>query len=242
MLLLAFVTCSPALAQGEKKAYCVLIDNTGSLRSQFPQVLAISKGIVRYTQQRGLTSVFNFRPGPNNKGKPSAVIAPGIEWSQDRNALDNYVDSLAVQPGQTTLFDAIYSIAEKLNAKADVGLNALEGKVLILITDGDDRSSQVKEKQLIQTLKGSGITVYAVGLTQALDEIERFTEKKNLRKRAETFLTKIAKETGGHAIFPASREIDVDNCLRELFAGHSPAPTQSDNGMHPTANQRLSYR
>lgn len=43
-------------------------------------------------------------------------------------------------------------------------------KVLILITDGEDRESKIKEKQLIAELKQNQIKVYAVGLVQELDE------------------------------------------------------------------------
>ncbi|MBA2526734.1 MAG: hypothetical protein H0V18_13275 [Pyrinomonadaceae bacterium] len=55
--------------------------------------------------------------------------------------------------------DAIYSIAEILNAKVNLDKDTFAGKAIILLTDGEDRVSKIKEKQLIQALKESGIKV-----------------------------------------------------------------------------------
>ncbi len=75
------------------------------------------------------------------------------------NILDSYIDNLAIEAGQTTLMDAIYSIAEILNAKVNLDKDTFAGKAIILLTDGEDRVSKIKEKQLIQALKESGIKV-----------------------------------------------------------------------------------
>ena len=108
-LLAALLTLSlstSALAQGEKKiAYGILIDNTGSLRSQFELVRNLSKGIVEHTHQRGPISLFPFKtqgPAPSD----GAVISLGIEWSQDKNTLDKYIDGILLCPGKQDLWMA----------------------------------------------------------------------------------------------------------------------------------------
>lgn len=101
-----------AFAQSEKKAaYGILIDNTRSLQTQFPEVLMIGKGIVEQIHNRGLVSLFIFEPQRVDKRNSFAMITPGTEWSQDKNLLGNYIENLAVVPGQTTLMDAINSMA-----------------------------------------------------------------------------------------------------------------------------------
>jgi uncharacterized protein YegL len=217
-LLLALVLSAVTFAQSEKRvAYGVLIDNTGSLRTQFNFVKALGKGLIEHILQRGSVSLFNFTTqgdAPNGL----AIVTSGVEWSQDKAILNNYIDGLMVKPGRTALFDAIYSIAENVNAKASLDKDAFDSKVIILITDGEDRVSKVKEKQLIEKLKESGIKVYSIGLVQEL-EFEGGLMNKSPKAKAEDFFKKSSKETGGNFIFPKSNKVDVDSLLNELFAG-----------------------
>jgi uncharacterized protein YegL len=146
-----------------------------------------------------------------------AVIISGVEWSQDKPALDTYMDSLLIVPGQTTLMDAIHSMAEQLNTKANLDKDAFGEKVIYLITDGEERESRIKEKQLIQILKESGIRVYAVGLIKELNNVGGVIQKAP-KEKAVSFLEKITKETGGRVVFPKSKKNDVRVLLNELFA------------------------
>jgi hypothetical protein len=210
-LVLTLVFFHTAIAQTEKNvAYSILIDNTGSLRSQFNEVVRISKGIVEHIHQRGPVSLFNFR-AQGDQRNPLAIITPGTEWSQDKELLERYIDGLFVVPGQTTLMDAINSVAGQISDN-----DASRGKIILLITDGEDRVSKIKEHQLITTLKESGIKVYAVGLVKELDKGGGFIRKAP-KERAINFLTKITKETGGRVVFPKSEKDDVGGLLSELF-------------------------
>ena len=215
-LLIALFIPVLAFAQIEKKAaYSVLIDNTGSLRTQLVNVQILAKAIVQNTSQRGVISLFNFETQRDSK-KAFAVATSGTKWSQDKNALEKYIDGLESVGGQTTLFDAIRSTAKTTDAKANA--DNLTEKTIILITDGEDRTSEVKEKQLITELKESGIKVYAIGLVQEL-ETEGALIQKSARSKATNFLKKVTKETGGNAIFPKLREnTKAEDLLTELFA------------------------
>lgn len=158
-LFLPLLLSDSAIAQNDKKvAYAILVDKTGSLRSQFTQVKMLGKGVVKHIHQNGSISLFNFMT-QSTKSDPLALVKSGVEWSQDKNILDSYIDNLAIEAGQTTLMDAIYSIAEILNAKVSLDKDTFAGKAIILLTDGEDRVSKIKEKQLIQALKESGIKV-----------------------------------------------------------------------------------
>jgi uncharacterized protein YciU (UPF0263 family) len=211
-VLLILVLSSATFAQTEKRiAYGVLIDNTGSLRSQFGYVVELGKGVVERIHERGPVSLFNFTSVKNGP----AVVTAGTEWSQNKAALDNYIDSLFVEPGQTTLFDAINSMAEKINIKVNLEKDVFSDKVIVLITDGEDRVSKIKEKQLIEKLKESGIKVYALGLVQELVSEGVF---RGPREKATDFLKKVAKETGGRAVFLESNKEDPNSVLNELFA------------------------
>jgi len=71
------------------------------------------------------------------------------------------------------------------------------------------------EPLVIKELKATGVKVYAIGLIRQLDADTLI--RISPRERAETFLTKITKETGGRAVFPKSKKIDVDGLLNELL-------------------------
>jgi phosphopentomutase len=203
-------------AQSENKAvYGVLIDNTGSLRPQFGNIQILGKAIVKNVNERGIISLFNFETQGDSK-KPFAVVTSGTEWSQDKNALEKYIYGLQSVGGQTTLLDAIRSIGKTIGAKANA--EKLSEKIIVLITDGEDRTSEVKEKQLIKELKESGVKVYAIGLVQELDAERGFTQESS-RRKATNFLKKVTKETGGNAIFPKLEETTkAEDLLTELFA------------------------
>ena len=215
-LLLVLGLSTSAFAQAERKvAHAILIDNTGSLRSQFGEVLTLSKGIVERTHHLGPISLFNFTTSGDKKN-PSAVITTGIEWTQNTVLLNDYMDRLFVVPGQTTLMDAIDSMVAQLQMKANLEKDGIGEKIIFLITDGEDRTSKIKEKQLIERLKKSGIKVYAFGLIEEL-ESQRGIVNKSKRGKAENFLKKITSETGGRAVFPRSNSADINLLLNELL-------------------------
>ena len=57
-------------------------------------------------------------------------------------------------------------------------------KVLVLITDGEDRLSRIKSKQLLAELKQANIQVYAVGLV-ALDKASWIHRKEPTGSRSQ---------------------------------------------------------
>ncbi|HVG34071.1 MAG TPA: VWA domain-containing protein [Pyrinomonadaceae bacterium] len=216
-LLVILCSCSHGLAQTEKKvASAVLIDNTGSLRSQFDDVLFLGKGVVELSHRRGPVSVFNFKESDDKKF-PQALISSGVQWSQDKNLIENYLDTLSITSGQTRLYDAIYYIAEQLNAKVDQDKDAFGDKAIFLVTDGEDRGSTIKDKQLIKLLRESGIKVYAFGLVKELDA-EGGMIRMSQKEKAIKFLEKIAKETDGRVVFSKSKKDNVVSLLNAMFA------------------------
>lgn len=228
ILFFTFIAAPSVFAQNDKKvAYSILIDNTGSLRSQFPQVKELAKGAVNRTRERGPVSISNF---VTERGKydDQAVITQGVKWSQDEKVLSDYIDGLFTIPGKTALLEAIQSLAAELQAKT-----GMEEKVIILITDGEDRIRRTSkvfsspsqddrdrskiEKRLIKTLKEGGIKVYAVGLVRELDDQSGIIRKSS-RETAVDFLNSITKETGGRAVIPKKKSIDIDGLLNELLS------------------------
>jgi hypothetical protein len=243
-LLLVFTAFHSAIAQESKKtAYGVLVDNTLSLKKQFPQVLRLGGAFITHAHQRGPIILFNFQlkqdagffgmyeandtyEGRNHE-RASGVV--GVNWTQDEKPLRKYLETLTVARGNTDLLGAIHSMAEALDASVNARKDAFEDKIIILITDGEHRMETMggspddedyrrkkAEQDLIRKMKEGGITIFAVGLLQDLTSYSgRF--RLTTRERAESFLKRITKETDGRVVFPKSKELDVDEVVMELL-------------------------
>ena len=210
LLLSLSALCS---AQDKKKiAYAILLDNTGSMRSQFDMVKGIGKAVAQQIHDHGPVSLFDFASAGQVRGA-GAVLTPRIEQTQDEQLLKHTIDNLYVEGGQTTLLDAIQLIADRLGEKA--GGPDFSDRVIILITDGEERTSVVRQKQLLQKLSELKIRVYAIGLVQQLSSEGGFT-RPSKRSKAVDLLKDITKETGGRVVFPKSDRQDLQSILAEL--------------------------
>ena len=237
------ISSSIAAQGGNPQAYGVLIDNTRSLEKRFDQVILVSKHVVGHVSSRGQVQLFSFnwtrdesyfvmpRRGidhPEGGNYDRAVGAVGVGWTQDGRSLEQYIEGLSVVRGHTDLFGAIRSVAESLNAKSGDSKNAELEKIIILVTDGDHRMEMFggsstetdderkkRDSTLRKYLKENGIRVYAVGITDDLDSSSMMEESPRLR--AENFLRKLTKETGGRVVFSRSKNPNLDQLVNELL-------------------------
>lgn len=220
LFLLIFIGVGNAPAQSEKNvSYGILLDNTGSMALMLDNVKNVGKEIVAETYQKGLVSVYGFRPDGAGVNPSVAGFKSLINRSQDRKKLEAEIDSLHPVVGKTLLFEAIESAGKKISAKD----NKNSEKILILITDGDDRASSVTETEVINNLKAFNIKVYAIGLVNHLP-LEAELEKKRKKKgkpgsweESKAFLIKIANETGGRAVFPKEGD-NIREIIKNLLA------------------------
>lgn len=201
LLCVAFLSAGRAFAQDDKViAYGILLDNTGSLRNQFSAVKNTGVEIAKEVGRRGSTALFTFVTSQSKKETSEIVMS--VDWNPDQTALLRYLHSLEIVGGQTTLFDAILASAKNINAKPDIS-----EKVLILITDGDERVSEMKEQEVLNFLKENKIKVYAVGMITELSS----------KGKPKKILTRITQETGGRVIFPKQKD-KPENIVKDLFA------------------------
>ncbi|HXI22700.1 MAG TPA: vWA domain-containing protein [Pyrinomonadaceae bacterium] len=151
------------IAQANKKLeYGILVDSTGSMRSQFGIVNVLTKALVHQVHDHGPISIFSFDSSGMGPGSRAVAVAR-IEHTQDEGLLNRTIDGLYVQGGQTTLLDAIEFMDERLRAQAGA-----TDRIIILITDGEDRVSTEKQQELVRKLKDDKMSVYAIGLVREL--------------------------------------------------------------------------
>ncbi|MGE0705532.1 MAG: VWA domain-containing protein, partial [Vicinamibacterales bacterium] len=81
-------------------------------------------------------------------------------------------------------------------------------KVMLVYTDGEDTRSALRYPELLDLLKASDVTVYAVGA------VDSPVAGRNLQRRA--LLEQIAETTGGLAFFPGSLD-DIDAAYDQIL-------------------------
>ena len=206
----------------------LVIDNSRSLRAQLPRVIEAGKIIAGANKPQDEVSVVRF------------VSADKIEvvqgFTPDKTMINNALDNLFVEGGQTAIIDAVYRTAEMVQKyqnsqkKEDVKI-----RTLILVSDGDDRGSQFTEKLLFELLRNSYVQIYAIGFTNDLSDVPDPETGISRRQRARAFLTRLAQETGGKVYFPDSIEqlgkiaLEISGELRTQYVvSYSPTNTNRD--------------
>ncbi|HWS52724.1 MAG TPA: VWA domain-containing protein, partial [Pyrinomonadaceae bacterium] len=177
-------------------SYGLVVDNSGSLRSQINQVIEAGKSIVESNKPGDETFVVRF--------VSSDEIKIMQDFTPDKQSVSDALDDMYVEGGQTAIIDAVYLSAE--HAAQHKKGNPLEDKrrrALILVTDGEDRASFYKRDQLFESLKEQDVQIYIIGFVNELER-ERGFISKSRRDKAVDLLDRLAKETGGRAFYPTS--------------------------------------
>jgi len=154
----------------------IVIDNSGSMREKRPAVNAAAINLVQSSNPQDQVFIVNFNDEYFLDQDYTAKI-PKLKDALER------IESR----GGTALYDAVIASADHLKSSG-----ALEKKVLLVVTDGEDTASRhVLEGTLRLLEEKNGPTIYTIGLLQ--DEHA---------KRARRALREMAEDTGGVAFFP----------------------------------------
>lgn len=207
--------------------YALVIDNSGSLRQQLDKVIEASKIIVGTNRKDDETTVVRFV----NSEKIEVVQ----DFTNNKSYINEALDNLFIEGGQTAIIDAVYLAAEKVSEHekaTDAG--SKKRRALILVSDGEDRDSYYKEAQLFDLLRESDVQIYAIGFINELSKEGGFIGK-SPQGKAKAFLENLAKETGGKVYFPSSVSelnqiaADISTELRtQYLVSYSPTSDAKD--------------
>ena len=169
--------------------YGLIVDNSGSLRSNWHEVIEAGKLIVNSHKMGDEVFIVSFVDSENIK-----VVQ---DFTSNKAALIDSLERMYVKGGSSAIVDAVYFSLQHISQGRGVNSSAIR-RVLILITDGDERQSFYKLEQLLKLVRETGVRVYAIGFITALKQDIGITTK----KKATNFLNRIADESGGRAFFP----------------------------------------
>jgi Ca-activated chloride channel family protein len=176
-------------------SYGLAVDTSGSLRSQLQGVIDAGKTIINSNKSGDETFLVRF------------ISSDKIETVQDftasKDQLMDGLDELYVEGGQTAIIDAVYVSAEHVAEYKKGDDNDRRRRALIVITDGEDRSSVYSQDKLFARLREEDVQIYVIGFVRELDK-EGGLIRKSPRDKAVNLINKLATETGGRAFFPES--------------------------------------
>jgi Ca-activated chloride channel family protein len=176
--------------------YGLVVDNSGSLRSQIGQVVEAAKTIVSSNKPGDEAFVVRFIASDEIK-----ILQ---DFTADKNMLGDALDDMFIEGGQTAVIDAVYLAAEHAaeRRKGDP-VEDKRRRALVLVTDGEDRNSFYKQEQLFEAMKEQDVQIFVIGFVNELEK-ERGFISKSKREKAVSLLDRMAKETGGRTFYPTS--------------------------------------
>jgi Ca-activated chloride channel homolog len=170
----------------------VAIDTSGSIRPAIELIVASAKLIVLKSGPRDQTLLIRFIS--------SDKIETLQEFTSDKTALINAVDTLQIEGGQSAIIDAVYLAAQRLASYKFP--DPSPRRALILLSDGEDRASYYNSETLLELLQKTDLQIFPISLSTD----DRRGAKLNEREvpRSAELLRRLASGTGGKAFFPKS--------------------------------------
>jgi VWFA-related protein len=172
-------------------SYGIVVDNSGSYRSMMDKIIEITKDIVEENKADDETFLVRF------------VSTDKIKLLQDftvsKDAIHAAADEMYVEGGLTAILDAVDFAARHLVEKASS--EPARRKILILLTDGDDRQNKAKIEEVLKFLKDNQIQVFIVAVSE-----EKVSTK---------LIDKLTRETGGRKFVPKTLT-EVPAMIKEL--------------------------
>lgn len=176
----------------------LVIDNSGSMRNKRERVNSAALAFVRESNPEDESLIINFDDSAYLEQDFTSSIGDLVD------ALDN-IDAR----GETALYDAVYLAADKVTKDGH-----RDKKALLVITDGEDNSSKYGFNKVIETLRKSKVTLYAIGLLDE-DDSRGGLFRKSPAKKAKEDLLKFAEITGGQAFFPKNLE-EMEDLVKNI--------------------------
>jgi VWFA-related protein len=172
----------------------IVVDNSASMAPKRSDVIAACLAFARTSNPRDEMFVVHFSDRARF-GLPSGVL-----FTSDVSELEHAVSQFQLG-GTTALYDAL------LAALARLEVATRSRRVLLVITDGGDNSSQATFDDVLGAARRNGASLYMIGIFDAAD-----------RDRNPGLLTELASATGGAAHFPAASP-EVDSLCKRIAAG-----------------------
>jgi Ca-activated chloride channel family protein len=165
-------------------SFGMVIDTSGSMRSKLQSVSDAAVSLIKQMRLDDEAFVASF--------KAEAELVQ--DFTADKRELEDAIGELYTSGG-TALLDAIIATADHAQEKGK-----RRRKALVVISDGLEKNSSSKEKEVMEAIKEDEVQVYLVGFID--EEEEKGLFGRSPAKKAKDLLSRIADDSGGRAYFP----------------------------------------
>jgi Ca-activated chloride channel homolog len=165
-------------------SFGIVVDTSGSMRPKLQTVSDAALSLIKQKRQDDEGFVAQFKT-------ESEIIQ---EFTTDESDLEYAVGQFFTSGG-TSLLDAIISASDYAQQKGK-----RRRKAIIVISDGLEQNSKIKENEVIETIKENEVQLYLVDFVR-VDELSTLVGKTPAMK-AKELLLRLAEDSGGRAFFP----------------------------------------
>ena len=189
----------------------IIIDNSGSMRGKRASVAAASMALVKVSNPEDEDFIVNFNDD-------AYLDCP---FTSDNKKLEEALDKIDSKGG-TAMRDAISMSIDYLKDKGK-----RDKKVLLVVTDGNDNTSNESLEQLVRKARQSEVLIYCIGLLSEEEPREATKAKRALKALSEA--------SGGLAYYPKDvAEVDritpqvAHEIRNQYILGYAPTNTNLD--------------
>ena len=165
-------------------SFGLVIDTSGSMRSKLQSVTDAAQHLIKTMRPDDEAFVSQF------KAEPELVQ----DFTSDKRELEEALGELFTSSG-TALLDAIIATADYAHEKGKQ-----RRKAIVVISDGVEKNSSVKEKEVIKAIQENEVQLYFVGFVDE-DESGGIFGKSGAKK-AKELMQRLADDSSGRAFFP----------------------------------------
>ena len=169
----------------------IIIDNSGSMRDKRARVAAAALALVRASNPQDEVFIVNFND--------DAYLDQS--FTNDIKKLEEALEKLETKGG-TAMRDAVSMSIDYVKDKAKK-----DKKVLVIVTDGNDNTSNLNLEELVRKAQQSDVLIYSIGI---LSE-----EAPSDARKAKRALKELATASGGMDYYPKDLE-EVDRITPEV--------------------------
>lgn len=162
----------------------LVVDTSSSMRAKLYTVSLAARGLIKQMRPDDEAFLAQFKT-------ESELVQ---EFTSNQRELEDALGHLYLNGG-TALLDAIIATADHAREKG-----RRRRKALVVITDGLEKNSSAKEKEVIETMKEDEVQLYLVGFVD--EEVSFGPFVRPPARKAKDLLMRLAEDSGGGAFFP----------------------------------------
>ncbi len=162
----------------------IAVDTSGSMRTRLQAIIGAAQGLIKEMRPKDEAFLVQFK----------TEVKLIQDFTQDQKKLDDALGELYASGG-TALLDAIIETSTHAQQKGHE-----RRKALIVISDGLEKNSSVKERAVLEAIKKNEVQVYLVGFIDDANSSSPASRWQS--KKGKDMLENLAADSGGRAFFP----------------------------------------